>query len=389
MEKFFFFLYSFLSFFFYVIALPFLALFFFKTKYKESLPARFFLWNNKPLKPHGIWFHSCSFGEAKAIKSLVDALPQESLRMSTTTHTGFEVIRDYTKESRYLPFEPLLFGWLNPQKALVVMEAEFWYLLFALAQRRGAKTLLINARMSDRSFPKYEKIGWLYKQIFKHIDEVYAQTAKDKERLESLGAKNVIVTGNIKLSHLPAVSKEIKKSASLVVCGASTHEGEEALILDAFATFKKEYPEAVLLLVPRHPERFDKVAKMMEDFAEAYHCTTQRYSQNEVLSSDIVLIDTLGELVNMYAISDIVILGGAFEPIGGHNAAEAAQFGCKIISGKHYFNQKDIFDAIEGIAVVEASNLSRRLLQHGLLKHTEIKSKSDVSSIVESLKSVL
>ncbi len=319
----------------------------------------------------------------------MDALPQESLRMSTTTHTGFKVIRDYTKESRYLPFEPLLFGWLNPQKALVVMEAEFWYLLFALAQRRGAKTLLINARMSDRSFPKYEKIGWLYKQIFKHIDEVYAQTAKDKERLESLGAKNVIVTGNIKLAHLPAVSKEIKKPASLVVCGASTHEGEEALILDTFATFKKEYPEAVLLLVPRHPERFDKVAKMMEDFAEAYHCTTQRYSQNEVLTSDIVLIDTLGELVNMYAISDIVILGGAFEPIGGHNAAEAAQFGCKIISGKHYFNQKDIFDAIEGIAVVEASNLSRRLLQHGVLKHTEIKSKSDISSIVESLKSVL
>jgi 3-deoxy-D-manno-octulosonic-acid transferase len=91
----------------------------------------------------------------------------------------------------------------------------------------------------------------------------------------------------------------------------------------------------------------------------------------------------------MYAISDIVILGGAFEPIGGHNAAEAAQFGCKIISGKHYFNQKDIFDAIEGIAVVEAANLSRRLLQYGLLKPTEIKSKSDITAIVESLKSVL
>ena len=389
MEKLFFFLYSFLSFFLYVIALPFLSLFSFKTKYKDSLPARFFLWNNKPLKPHGIWFHSCSFGEAKAIKSLVDALPQESLRMSTTTHTGFKVIGEYTKESRYLPFEPLLFGWLKPQKALVVMEAEFWYLLFALAQSRGAKTLLINARMSDRSFPKYEKIGWLYRQIFKHIDEVYAQTAKDKERLESLGAQNVVVTGNIKLAHLPAVTKEVKKPSSVVLCGASTHEGEEALILDAFATFKKEHPEAVLLLVPRHPERFDKVAKMMEDFSEEYQITTQRYSQNEVLSSDIVLVDVLGELVNMYAISDIVILGGAFEPIGGHNAAEAAQFGCKIISGKHYFNQKDIFDAIEGIAVVEASNLSRRLLQHGLLKPTEIKSKSDITVITESLKSVL
>ena len=389
MEKFFFFLYSFLSFFFYVIALPFLALFSFKTKYKDSLPARFFLWNNKPLKPHGIWFHSCSFGEAKAIKFLVDTLPQENLRMSTTTHTGFKVIEEYTKESRYLPFEPLLFGWLSSQKALVVMEAEFWYLLFALAQRRGAKTLLINARMSDRSFPKYEKIGWLYRQIFKHIDEVYAQTAKDKERLESLGAKNVVVTGNIKLAHLPSVTKEINKPSSLVVCGASTHEGEEALILDAFATFKKEHPEAVLFLAPRHPERFDKVAKMMNEFSEVNHCTAQRYSQNEVLRSDIVLVDTLGELVNMYAISDIVILGGAFEPIGGHNAAEAAQFGCKIISGKHYFNQKDIFDAIEGIAVVEASNLSRRLLQYGLLKPTEIKSKSDMTPIIESLKSVL
>lgn len=389
MEKFFFFLYSFFSFFLYIIALPFLALFSFKTKYKDSLPARFFLWNNKPLKSHGIWFHSCSFGEAKAIKYLADELPKDMLRMSTTTHTGFKVIEEYTKESRYLPFEPLLFGWLKPQKALVVMEAEFWYLLFALAQSRGAKTLLINARMSDRSFPKYEKIGWLYRQIFKHIDEVYAQTAKDKERLESLGAKNVLVTGNIKLAHLPGVTKEVKKPSNLVLCGASTHEREEALILDAFAAFKKEHPKAVLLLVPRHPERFTKVAKMMEDFADEYHWTTQRYSENQVLSSDIVLVDTLGELVNMYAISDIVILGGAFEPIGGHNAAEAAQFGCKIISGKHYFNQKDIFDAIEGIAVVEASNLSRRLLQHGLLKPTVIKSKSDITPIIESLKSVL
>ena len=389
MEKLFFFLYSFLSFLLYLLALPFLVVFSFKTKYKDSLPARFFLWNNKPLKPHGIWFHSCSFGEAKAIKSLVDTLPQESLRMSTTTHTGFKVIEEYTQESRYLPFEPLLFGWLKPQKALVVMEAEFWYLLFALAQSRGAKTLLINARMSDRSFPKYEKMGWLYREIFKHIDEVYAQTAKDKERLESLGAQNVVVTGNIKLAHLPAVSKEIKKPSSLVVCGASTHEGEEALILDAFAAFKQEHPEAVLLLVPRHPERFGKVAKMMEDFAETYQVTSQRYSQNAVLGSDIILVDVLGELVNMYAVSDIVILGGAFEPIGGHNAAEAAQFGCKIISGEHYFNQKDIFDAIEGIAVVEASNLSRRLLQHGLLKPTVIKSKSDITVITESLKRVL
>jgi len=100
-------------------------------------------------------------------------------------------------------------------------------------------------------------------------------------------------------------------------------------------------------------------------------------------------VDVLGELVNIYAVSDIVILGGAFEPVGGHNAAEAAQFGCKIISGKHYFNQKDIFEAVEGIAIVEASNLSRRLLQHGLLKATKIKNKSDMAPIIKSLQDVL
>jgi len=389
MEKVFFFLYSILSFLLYLVALPFLLLFFFKSKYKESLPARFFLWHNKPLKSDGIWFHSCSFGEAKAISALVEQFPKESLRMSTTTYTGFKVIKEYTKESRYLPFEPLLFGWIKPQKALVVMEAEFWYLLFALAQSRGATTLLINARMSDRSFPKYQKIGWLYKEIFKHIDEVYAQTPKDKERLESLGARNVTVTGNIKLAKLTGASRKLEKPSGLVVCGASTHEGEEALVLEAFSALKKEHSEAVLLLVPRHPERFDKVAQMMQSVAAQQQWRMQRYSQDETLQSDIVLVDTLGELVNMYAISDIVILGGAFEPIGGHNAAEAAQFGCKIISGEHYFNQKDIFDAIEGIAVVEASNLSKRLLQHGLLKPTRIKNKSDITPIVESIKSVL
>ena len=389
MNYLFFFLYSFISFLIYLIAFPFLLLFSFKKKYRESLPARFFLWGNRPLKKEGIWFHSCSFGEAKAIKPLVDALPQDLLRMSTTTNTGFKAISEYTKESRYLPYESLLFFWLKPQKALVVMEAEFWYLLFALAQKRGAKTLLINARMSDRSFPKYQRISWLYKQIFRHIDEVYAQTEKDKERLESLGAKNVMVTGNIKLAHLPEVSKVLKKPEALLLCAASTHKGEEGLILDAFADFKKENPNAKLVVVPRHPERFDLVAGEIEDFAKVIQCSWHRYSRNENFESDITLVDALGELVNIYAISDIVILGGAFEPIGGHNAAEAAQFGCKIISGKHYFNQKDIFEAVEGIAVVEVSNLSRRLSQYGVLKPTRIKYQSDISPILESIKDVL
>ena len=389
MNRVIFYFYSFVSIVIYLIALPFLLIFSFKSKYKDSIPARFFLWKNTPLKSGGIWFHSCSFGEAKAIKPLVDKLPSDILRMTTITQTGYEAIKSYTKESRYLPFEPLLFFWLKPQKALVVMEAEFWYLLFALAQKRGAKTLLINARMSERSYPKYLRMGWFYKHIFKHIDEVYAQTALDKERLESLGATNVVVTGNIKLSTLPKVTKTLVKPSGLIVCAASTHGSEEALILDAFYRLKKEQSEARLIVVPRHPERFDKVAGMIEAFSKANHFLWHRYSEDESLEDDIVLIDTLGELVNIYSISDIVILGGSFEPIGGHNAAEAAQFGCKIISGKHYFNQVDIFGAIDGITVVEASNLSNRLLQHGLLKPATLKYRTDISPIVKSLEDVL
>ena len=384
MEKIFFFLYTFLVVSLHLLLSPFLLLFSFKNKYKTSLPSRFFLKNNPSLKPNGIWFHSCSFGEAKAIKPLVDILEKEELRMTSTTQTGFEAIGEYTSQSRYLPFESLLLFWIKPQKALVVMEAEFWYLLFVLAQKRGAKTILINARMSERSFPKYQKIAWFYKNIFAHIDEVYAQTILDKERLESLGASNVVVTGNIKLSTLPKVTKNLTKPQGLIVCGASTHDKEEELILKAFEALKQEEPNAKLILVPRHPERFSKVAKMVEKMPFSFH----KYSEQEDFESDIVVVDKLGELVNIYAISDIVILGGAFEPIGGHNAGEPAQFGCKIISGKHYFNQIDIFNAIEGIAIVEASNLSRRLLQYGLLKPSIIKTKSDISAIVESLESL-
>ena len=390
MDKIFFILYSIIVTLLYAIALPFI--FWFskrKPKYKISLPARFFLKENKPLKSNGIWFHSCSFGEARAIYPIVDRLPTELLRLTTTTQTGYEAIFQKSKESRYLSFETLLFSWIRPQKILIVMEAEFWYLLFALAKRRGAKTLLINARMSDRSFPKYQRSSWLYRMIFLHIDEVYAQSKIDKERLELLGAKNIKVIGNIKLSNIPKVTKQLSKPRAMLICAGSTHKGEEELILDAFAKLKETEPQARLVVVPRHPERFIEVSSIVAEFAKEYHYSWHNYSNNEAFNSDIVVADVLGELVNIYAISDIVILGGAFSPIGGHNAAEAAQFGCKIISGIHYFNQRDIFSMIEGIAIVTESNLARRLQQHGQLIPTKIIQRTDIEPILKSINSVL
>jgi 3-deoxy-D-manno-octulosonic-acid transferase len=369
-----------------IVATPFLWFYSHKKKYAQSIPARFFLQNNPKLEKDGIWFHACSFGEIKALAPLVDALPKDKLRFTTTTQTGYEEALKYSEQSRYLPFESLLSSWMTPQKVLVVMEAEFWYLLFALAQKRGAKTLLINARMSERSYPKYLKYKWFYKKIFAHIDSIYAQTEEDKERLENLGAKDVIVLGNIKFFSIAKATENIEKPDGLMVCAASTHKGEESLILEAFKALKDKQPTARLIVAPRHPERFAEVHRVLGYYSDLQQWSYRKYSSGRSIKADVTLIDSLGELINLYAISDIVVLGGAFVPVGGHNAAEAAQFGSKIISGEHYFNQKDIFAGIEGITIAKEGELTELLQYPKLLSPTKIINHTDITSILLEIK---
>lgn len=371
----------------YILAIPFLIfLSKKKLKYKESIKARFFLKGNPPLDSDGIWFHSCSYGEARAIYPILDKFPKELLRLTTTTQTGYRAIsQKCSKNSRYLPFEILLFSWIKPQKVLVVVEAELWYLLLFLAKSRGAKTLLINGRISSRSFPKYRLFKWFYKKVFENIDEVYAQTNIDKKRLEALGAKSVKVIGNIKLFDIPKPTRELSKPKALLICAGSTHELEESLILDAFIAFRKRDRYSRLIIAPRHPERFKKVSLLIDEFAREHHLSWHKFSENEAFNSDIILVDVLGELVNIYAISDIVILGGAFEPYGGHNFAEPAQFNCKIISGEHYFNQIDIFNMVDGIEVVKRESLKDALLGHKKIKRAVIKRQTDIRPILKSI----
>ena len=373
----------------YLAAIPFLLLFAFKKKYSRSIPSRFFLWKNPPLERDGVWIHSCSFGEARAIRPLTAKIPPELLRLTTTTATGFEEIARQSAQSRYLPYELLLYGWMKPQRILLVMEAELWYLLFFLARRKGARTVLINARMNERSYPRYLRLQWLYRRIFSQIDAVYAQSSEDRERLERLGAQNVQVAGNIKFAEIEKPSRKLEKPSGRVVCAGSTHENEELLILEAFKRLKSKEPDARLLIAPRHPERFDKVGAIIDNYAGLQGWSWERYSRDENLASDITLIDSLGELINLYAVSDIVILGGAFEPIGGHNAAEAAQFGCRIISGEHYFNQKDIFAGIEGITVVKKEALAETLQEPQLLSQSRIRREADLQPILQEIENVL
>jgi 3-deoxy-D-manno-octulosonic-acid transferase len=269
------------------------------------------------------------------------------------------------------------------------MEAEFWYLMFYISKLRGSKNILINARMSEKSYPKYLKYRWFYKKVFENIDSIYAQTQDDKTRLESLGAKNIKVTGNIKFHTIPKPTKKLDKPNALLVCAGSTHDKEESLILEAFRELKINKPNAKLVIAPRHPERFAKVDRIIGYYCELQKWSYKKYSLRRDLSADITLIDSLGELINLYAISDIVILGGAFEPIGGHNASEPAQFGCSIISGEHYFNQKDIFAGVEGIKIVKNSELKDVLKYPKLLSKTKITTTTDITPILKEIEEAI
>ena len=339
----------------YILAIPYLIFKSRNSKYRQAIPAKFFLKDNVPFKENGIWFHSCSMGETKAIKPLIENY-LENVNISVITNTGFEEAKKISSNVRYLPFEIFLPFWVNKQKVLVVMEAELWYLLFLFAKKKGAKTLLINARISDKSYKSYKRFSFFYKRIFQNIDKVFAQSQVDKHRLEELGASNVEVIGNIKLASLPKVNIKLEKPKQVVITAASTHENEEKLILNAY---KKK--QGKLIIVPRHPERFDKVDFLILEFIKDKNISYQRYSVKDDFDSDIILVDKMGILNDIYAISDVVILGGAFEKIGGHNPIEPAFFNCKIISGKNIFNQKSLFDCIKNYYLIENDELGEYL----------------------------
>ncbi len=366
----------------YLLALPFLLIASLKPKYRRSIPARFFLYKNPPFTKQSIHFHVCSFGEARAIAPLVEAVEEPNI--SVITQTGYEEAKRLSEEVRYLPFEPWLWLWLKPQKALVVFEAELWYLLFFLSKRRGAKTLLLNARMSDRSFPRYMRLRWFYRRVFANIDKIYAQSEKDKKRLEALGAKDVEVVGNLKLLQKPVPTKKYEKEGYLIVA-ASTHDPEEEIIATAWLEAGKE---GILAIAPRHPERFDEVDELLAHIAKREGLSYHRLSEREDLRSDIVLVDRLGELINLYSVAECVILGGSFvEGVGGHNPIEPAFFHKPIISGPHYFNQQESYASVEGIEVVEPSELKEALAKP--CTPTKIVKEVDMEPILRELRDVV
>lgn len=375
--------YTFVALTLFVVALPFILFISLKKKYRHSVPSRFFLWNNPPFEDHDIWFHVCSLGEAKAIAPIIERLNGYKIAISVTTHTGYEAASKYAAQVRYLPFEPWLWFWIKKPKTVVILEAEFWYLLFSISTLRGARVIALNARISDRSFPKYYKMRWFYTKLFERCERILCQSPEDMARFIALGAHDVEVVGNIKLAQKIEATMHYPKPQGLLIVAGSTHDGEEEEILRGFIAYRMHNPQAKLLIVPRHPERFNKVSDLIERYLSGL--SFSRWSDLKTLESDITLIDAMGELNNLYSISDVAILGGAFAPIGGHNPLEPAHFGCKIITGKQIFLQRELFKYVSHVQFVELDKIFDALKIAETLPPSQVNASIDLDRVMEGL----
>jgi 3-deoxy-D-manno-octulosonic-acid transferase len=330
-----------------------------------------------------IWVHAVSVGEVLGVSGLVAAMkaefPDVQIFISTTTLTGQQLARERFGRQHvfYLPLDlpfaikPFLRA-IRP-KMLAVVETEFWPNLLRLTKEEGAQIAVINGRISDRSLPGYRRFRMVLRHVLSNIDLFLTQTEVDRERLLSIGAipERVQVSGNLKfdikapaesgLSH--KLSQVLSPEQRVIVFG-STVEGEEQLLIPCFKAVLADFPQAVIILAPRHPERFDAVLELLRTSGLSFW-RRSAWSPSS-LAGGVLLLDTIGELASIYSLADIAFVGGSLVPRGGHNILEPAQFAKPILVGPHYENFREIvraFLAYHAVRVITAPELIATVLQ--------------------------
>jgi len=318
-----------------------------------------------------IWIHAVSVGEVVAaspmVRRLRERFPGVPVVISTVTPTGAQRVRDIFGDEvihSYIPYDmpgavKRFFDRFRPRLA-IIMETEIWPNLYEECGRRAVPLVLANARVSPRSVGKYRRFVGLFTETLSHGIVLAAQSQRDAERFRLIGAspERTHVVGNIKF--------DVEVPASIVDAGrqfraanakqrrvwiaASTHEGEEDIALDVHERLRERFPDLLLLLVPRHPQRFDAVAQSVERHGLAF----VRRSSGEpcTVETAVFLGDTLGELTLFYAAADAAFVGGSLIPVGGHNLLEPAAMALPIITGPHNFNAEDIADMLQDAGAV-------------------------------------
>ena len=309
-----------------------------------------------------IWVHAVSLGEVTAASSLVRALraayPAQPLVLTTATPTGAKRARELFDglgvDVRFGPYDlpgavRRFFNRARPRIG-IFMETELWPNMYRECERRGVPRIIASARISTRSWPRYRRLRGLIRPLLNGCITVAAQTADDAERFKSLGApeQNVLVTGNLKfdiqidpdvLTRGGVLRADYLRSRVAWTAG-STHAGEEEAVLDAHALVRAAVPDALLVLVPRHPNRFDSVAALLTRRAIRFVRRSEGIDVHG--DTEVVLVDTLGELLVFYAATDAAFVGGSLVPVGGHNLLEPAALGLPVATGPFTSNGPDV-----------------------------------------------
>ena len=336
-----------------------------------------------------IWLHAVSVGEVLAVSRLVGelerAFPEFQLLISTTTRTGQDLARQRFGADRvfYCPLDlPWAVGaYLNTlqPRLLVLAETEFWPNLLSGCFRRSISVAVVNARISDRSWPRYQLLKGLWKPMLGRIARVLAQSETDAERLRAIGClrERVTVAGNLKFDVRAAAEadatrllKRLATGLRLVVAG-STLEGEEAALVEVWPQLLAADPQLAMVVAPRHPERFAGVAALLDQSGIDWVKRSGWRSQAENLIAairpgQIVLLDTIGELASVYSLAAVAFVGGSIVAAGGHNPLEPAQFGVPIVMGPNYVNFRAITDdllARDALRIATRAELATTLIE--------------------------
>jgi len=319
---------------------------------------------------HGsLWIHAVSVGEVNAAEPLIKALrrdyPNAPLVITTVTPTGKARVQQLFGDSVfqvYLPYDlPFAVGRflkrIRPRLALIV-ETEIWPNLYHACHRRGIPLMIVNARLSERSMRGYKPLRRLVRSALRCVELIAAQSRTDAARYRLLGseAEKIVVTGNMKFD-MPIPVGAVAEGASLrdrwgprrpVWIAASTHEGEDQMVLEAHLQVLQRLPDALLLLAPRHPERFRAVEHAIRGLG--FSVATRSADGVPSLSHQVFVIDAMGQLMPFFATADVAFVGGSLVPIGGHNVLEPASLSTPVLVGPHTFNFEEI---------------TRSLVQHG------------------------
>jgi len=327
-----------------------------------------------------VWIHAVSVGEVHAARGLLAHLervdPELRSVLSTTTDTGQSLAADAGAEACfYCPLDLpwAIASWLDAlrPRALILVETELWPNLLRGCARRGVPVALVNARLSASSFARYRRLGAIWRDVLDQLSVVCARTERDAERFRALGVpdERIFTTGNLKadaavLASPPEVRQELAQALRLngnspVLVAGCTMPGEEDQILEAFGAARAVDPTARLLLAPRHPERFDEVARAVD--SAGWRC--RRRTSGGPPDAEVLLLDTIGELPAAYGLGLASFVGGSLVPTGGHNLLEPAIYGQPVLFGPHMYNFADLAHEFRrqgaALQVEDAASLGR------------------------------